>query len=418
MRQDTSAAQQVGQPGDCKADHGAAAEKSTAADNPNAGPHRLQAGMPTLRWGAGLAACCLGMIFGIALQLQQRELDAPLRYAALTAAGLLTMMACLRLQRRRDFGIGLAFAAFLLASALVGAGSTGWRATAFQASALDPALEGRDIAVTGIVLAMPQRSDDALRFRFGVESARLDDKPVALPPQIQLGWYAGFAAREAEPSRKSFDTLRVPRPKLGEGSGRTGDAQRAVLPQAQDELGSEASEHGSDIPHQQGAQDWRAEPSEHGAPSALQGAQIWRGEPSDREGSPAEQGPRDWLRQTAGAAAPPGLEPAAPKLLEQLRTGDRGDASREPRPARPRELHAVSDRRGSMAQSPLILRALISAPKRAPSIAARMLKSLGDMGAGIPPMARMRSFTAWLPRILLISRFSRLTISAGVPVGA
>ena len=37
------------------------------------------------------------------------------------------------------------------------------------------------------------------------------------------------------------------------------------------------------------------------------------------------------------ASAPLGLEPAAPGLLEQGRTGDRGEASREPRPARPRE---------------------------------------------------------------------------------
>ena len=36
--------------------------------------------------------------------------------------------------------------------------------------------------------------------------------------------------------------------------------------------------------------------------------------------------------------APSGLEPAAPSLLEQAWTGDRGEASREPRPARPRVL--------------------------------------------------------------------------------
>ena len=51
---------------------------------------------------------------------------------------------------------------------------------------------------------------------------------------------------------------------------------------------------------------------------------------------------------TAASAGPPqarpaplGLEPAAPNLLEQVWTGDRGDASREPRPARPRVLHEV-----------------------------------------------------------------------------
>ena len=37
------------------------------------------------------------------------------------------------------------------------------------------------------------------------------------------------------------------------------------------------------------------------------------------------------------ANASSGLEPAAPDLLEQGWTGDRGEASREPRPARPRE---------------------------------------------------------------------------------
>jgi len=41
------------------------------------------------------------------------------------------------------------------------------------------------------------------------------------------------------------------------------------------------------------------------------------------------------------SSAPEGLEPAAPSLLEQVWTGDRGEASREPRPARPRALHAV-----------------------------------------------------------------------------
>jgi ATP-dependent DNA helicase RecQ len=41
------------------------------------------------------------------------------------------------------------------------------------------------------------------------------------------------------------------------------------------------------------------------------------------------------------SSAPEGLEPAAPNLLEQVWTGDRGEASREPRPARPRALHEV-----------------------------------------------------------------------------
>ena len=42
-----------------------------------------------------------------------------------------------------------------------------------------------------------------------------------------------------------------------------------------------------------------------------------------------------------GKLAPEGLEPAAPSVLEHAWTGDRGEASREPRPARPRALHEV-----------------------------------------------------------------------------
>ena len=60
----------------------------------------------------------------------------------------------------------------------------------------------------------------------------------------------------------------------------------------------------------------------------------------------------DWLpgtrtgERSAGppqaSSAPEGLEPAAPNLLEQDWTGDRGEASREPRPARPRAAHEVA----------------------------------------------------------------------------
>jgi len=63
----------------------------------------------------------------------------------------------------------------------------------------------------------------------------------------------------------------------------------------------------------------------------------------------SQQGPRNrpWpvlslsKGRAAGAAAPEGLEPAAPSLPAQAWTGDRGEASRELRPARPRALHGA-----------------------------------------------------------------------------
>lgn len=56
-------------------------------------------------------------------------------------------------------------------------------------------------------------------------------------------------------------------------------------------------------------------------------------------------------------ASSAGLEPAAPNLPAQVWTGDRGEASREPRPARPRAAHAAASvgaipYRGRFAPSP------------------------------------------------------------------
>ena len=107
-----------------------------------------------------------------------------------------------------------------LMALLLGFGLTGWRAGAFQATALNSSLEGRDIAVTGTVLAMPQIGEDAVRFRLALESARLDGRAVALPPQIMLGWYSGFGLRErkstpvesSDASGLALDLQRQPQP--------------------------------------------------------------------------------------------------------------------------------------------------------------------------------------------------------------
>jgi competence protein ComEC len=138
----------------------------------------------------GLVFC--GFVAGAALQLQQAVLQPGWIYAALLAASALAAGSCFWLPSSRLAGA----AATLVFALLFGFGLTGLRASMFQASALPPALEGRDIALTGRVLAMPQRNDDGLRFRFAVESARLDGAAVRLPPRVYLGWYAGFGFRE------------------------------------------------------------------------------------------------------------------------------------------------------------------------------------------------------------------------------
>ena len=129
----------------------------------------------------------LGLVLGSALQLQQASLSADWVCAAWLAAGLGWL--ALGLFFRGRF---LPPVMMVLAGLALGFGLTALRAAAFQAQALSPALEGRDIQVTGVVQAMPQQGEDAVRFRLKVESARLEGASVVLPSQLYLGWYAGF----------------------------------------------------------------------------------------------------------------------------------------------------------------------------------------------------------------------------------
>ena len=78
-------------------------------------------------------------------------------------------------------------AGFSLAFAL-----TGWRALVFQNEHLNPALEGVDLQVTGVVSTMPQWHSDGMRFGFQVEQAKrsTDQDSVQLPAQLSVGWYS------------------------------------------------------------------------------------------------------------------------------------------------------------------------------------------------------------------------------------
>ena len=166
-----------------------------------------------------------GFIAGVAAQLQQPVLWPGGHYGLLGLLGLLAatvlgIFQCFSApQKRMSRGAGLA-AWLVLAAAVLGFGLTGWRASVFQSNTLNPALEGRDIEVVGRVLTMPQSTEDALRFRLRVESARLGGQPVSLPPQILLGWYAGFGVREvkdlraesADPAEMALELQRQPQP--------------------------------------------------------------------------------------------------------------------------------------------------------------------------------------------------------------
>ncbi len=149
-----------------------------------------------LAGSASLGLALSGFIAGVAAQLQQAALWPWWAYADTLALAAALGCCAVALQSRALRPGLLAF----MAAALLGFGLTGWRAGVFQALALNPALEGRDIAVTGVVLAMPQIGEDAVRFRLEIESARLDGQAAVLPPQLLLGWYSGFGGRETRAS--------------------------------------------------------------------------------------------------------------------------------------------------------------------------------------------------------------------------
>ena len=158
-----------------------------------------------------------GFVVGVAVQLQQSVLYTLQFYLILTGMALLGLGILLWLVRRSWPGLLLAFAL----SAGLGFGLTGVRACSFANTALNPALEGQDIDVTGQVVTMPQFGEDGVRFRFAVTSARMKGEQVTLPPQIYLGWYAGFGVRptkpvvmdgDPEPPEFSLELQRQPQP--------------------------------------------------------------------------------------------------------------------------------------------------------------------------------------------------------------
>ena len=134
----------------------------------------------------------LGWLLGSAVQLQQAVLLA--RWIDLTLVLLALLVIVLAAVRSLVLPVRLTLT--LVAFSVLAFAATGLRASAFSSETLDSSLEGRDIALTGMVAAMPHYNEAGMRFRMEVESAQLDGVPVRLPPQIYLGWYSGYYLAE------------------------------------------------------------------------------------------------------------------------------------------------------------------------------------------------------------------------------
>jgi len=152
-----------------------------------------------------LVPALLGLLLGNALQLQQTALMSADDCLLGLALGLLCVLVSLRVPWP-----ALRWVLMCVAFAVIAFASTGWRAQAFGERALAHALEGRDIAVTGVVAAMPQPFEGGVRFLFDLESASLDGQRQRLPPRLELGWYANSPAWGDAPGGSLIDPQRQP----------------------------------------------------------------------------------------------------------------------------------------------------------------------------------------------------------------
>jgi competence protein ComEC len=124
----------------------------------------------------------LVFVAGAAALQVQAALPTPACYGAGLALVVLAAL-CVRLPMPRTARAALFCAAAFTAGFLW----AGARAEARLGGWLAPALEGRDLAVTGVVSSLPRRFERGVRFEFDVESAPGGER---LPRRVSLAWYA------------------------------------------------------------------------------------------------------------------------------------------------------------------------------------------------------------------------------------
>ncbi|MEP6557104.1 MAG: DNA internalization-related competence protein ComEC/Rec2 [Burkholderiales bacterium] len=169
--------------------------------------------IPAMR-AAAFAAVPLGFVLGTAWQLQQSVLWGRSSYLLLFGAAGAALFIALRSQRAlRQRG----FAVLLAACVGLGFAAVGLRAQAQMQAQLDPALEGVDLQMVGLIAAMPQRSEAGQRFLFVPESVRRDGVLVQVPKRLLLNWYQDNNLFGAPASRALVDPPNPPPPTLHAG---------------------------------------------------------------------------------------------------------------------------------------------------------------------------------------------------------
>jgi competence protein ComEC len=139
--------------------------------------------------GAGLAAVGLAWLAGVLVQLQQAQLWPVRAYVVLVALGFLACAVAAKPRPAVTVGPIIAAVARIVAVFALSLGAAGWHASIRLEDALDSALEGVDLELTGEVVGLPQAVPGGVRFRFDVDEARAGDRAVRVPRRVQLAWY-------------------------------------------------------------------------------------------------------------------------------------------------------------------------------------------------------------------------------------
>jgi len=253
-----------------------------------------QAGAGCAPVQAGIVAA-LGLVLGVALQLQQERLWSAGVCAGL---GLLALLGLAALRRWPKAALALA----LLAGFCAGAGLTGARSLRQAAQVLAPDLEGQSLLVTGRLSSLPQAVAQGQRFEFRIEQAEradgADAGPVRLPDRVQLGW-------RAYPGQAPVPPLRV------------GDRWQFVVRLAQP--------HGLANPHGFDREAWLWEQG-IGATGHVRNS---RAEVPPRHLGASGWHPVEWLRQRVGERIARQVgDPRSAGVLAALAVGDQGAIER------------------------------------------------------------------------------------------
>jgi len=133
----------------------------------------------------------VGWIAGTAVQLQQAALWPLHELAVAACCCALGILAFIRWPLALKGSVWICGLGLMLLTACLAWSLVGWRAHVMLSDQMPPAMEGRNLDVVGVVVAMPQRSESGLRFRFAIESALMEGHSVRVPQQVYLAWYGG-----------------------------------------------------------------------------------------------------------------------------------------------------------------------------------------------------------------------------------